>query len=114
MSENLNEKLKIVAEYDGLKIFHANTTDEHWTNGDKKSIIWELRYHTSYDWQIPVWQKVYKEIFDAAFKTISGTQVNQYEVFRKKYHKQVDSGTPLDSFELLVQAIQFLNQIKNK
>lgn len=106
MSENLNEKLKMVAEYDGLKIFHANTTDEHWTNGDKKSIIWELRYHTSYDWQIPVWQKVYKELTktktDKAFHVII------------HYEQRLHEGTPLDSFEILVQAIQFLNQIKNK
>jgi len=98
---DLNEKLKIVAFYDGKSL--------HQKNDGKIFIHNELSfdlaiYHTSYDWQIPVWQKVYKELTksktDRAFHIIV------------HYEQQLHEATPLESFEILVQAIQFINKME--
>ncbi len=98
---DLNEKLKLVAFYDGKSL--------HQKNDGKIFIHNELSfdlaiYHTSYDWQIPVWQKVYKELTksktDRAFHIIV------------HYEQQLHEAAPLESFEILVQAIQFINKMK--
>lgn len=103
---DLNEKLKLVAEYDGFKEIGTGS-DKHYKKG--KQIVWELDYHRIYDWQIPVWQKVCKESIDIEKST---DDIRQFMLFKEKYCKHICYGTPLESFEILVQAIQFINKMK--
>jgi len=84
---DLNEKLKIVATYIGL-------------SPNSKFVP---RYQTDYNDQIPVWQKVCKEL-----KEQPTPKLKEYV----SYHRYIDSGTPLESFEILVQAIQFINKME--
>jgi hypothetical protein len=106
---DLNEKLKLVAFYDGKSL--------HQKNDGKIFIHNELSfdlaiYHTSYDWQIPVWQKVCNEFLDMKNKCTD--DMRQFMLFKEKYCKLICYGTPLESFEILVEAIQFINNLKQK
>jgi len=98
------EKLKLVAEY---MEYPTEKTDIKFS-GKREIFIRPIHYNfdSDYQEQIPVWQKVYKELTktktDKAFHVII------------HYEQRLHEGTPLDSFEILVQAIQFINQIKNK
>lgn len=102
---DLNEKLKLVAFYDGKSL--------HQKNDGKIFIHNELSfdlaiYHTSYDWQIPVWQKVCKE----AQPKFSSFMNFDFIKIEQKYYRALKYNTPLESFEILVQAIQFINKMK--
>ncbi len=116
---DLNEKLKLVAEYDEW-LFDVDLILDNgsfhipkkgcWTKGNKSSLyIHQFEYATSYDWQIPVWQKVCKESIDIEKST---DDLKQFMLFKEKYCKFICYGTPLESFEILVQAIQFINKMK--
>ena len=107
---DLNEKLKLVAEYDGYEVLETGTV----TLGQLKknqTIIPLCDYDSDYQRQIPVWQKVYKEIFDYDYIN----KLIEFDRARKisnLYKNMVNNGTPLESFEILVQAIQFINKMK--
>jgi hypothetical protein len=86
---DLNDKLKLVASYMGL-------------NPNSKFVP---RYNADYNEQIPVWQKVCKELKEQPI-----SKLKEYV----SYHRYIDTGTPLESFEILVEAIQFINKMEKK
>ena len=92
---DLNEKLKLVAEYDGYEVLETGTV----TLGQLKknqTIIPLCDYDSDYQRQIPVWQKVYKEIFDYNYTN----KLIEFERGRKisnSYKNMVNNGTPLES-----------------
>ena len=102
---DLNEKLKLVAEYDGFKESGKGYC-KHYKKG--KQIVWELDYHRIYDWQIPVWQKVCKE----AQPKFSSFMNFDFIKIEQKYYRALKYNTPLESFEILVEAIQFINKME--
>ena len=105
---DLNEKLKFVAEYDGYEVLETGTV----TLGQLKknqTIIPLCDYDSDYQRQIPVWQKVCKESIDIEKST---DDLKQFMLFKEKYCKHICYSTPLESFEILVQAIQFINKMK--
>ena len=69
---DLNEKLKLVAEYDGYEVLETGTV----TLGQLKknqTIIPLCDYDSDYQRQIPVWQKVCKGKLTQSRKTLSAT-----------------------------------------
>lgn len=113
---DLNEKLKLVAEYDGYEVLETGTV----TLGQLKknqTIIPLCDYDSDYQRQIPVWQKVVaamRETIDGY--NPKGISEHDFKImqFDTDYSEQINNGTPLESFEILVQAIQFINNLKQK
>jgi len=106
---DLNEKLKLVAEYDGYEVLETGTV----TLGQLKknqTIIPLCDYDSDYQRQIPVWQKLCNEFLDMENKCTD--DIKQFMLFKEKYCKFICYGTPLESFEILVQAIQFINKME--
>lgn len=117
MTNDINEKRKICAEYMGWTVYKKRTFlipfKTWYAKGNYETIFLSvLAYERDYSFQIPVWQKV---IADAVnIETASQKEFNEWLNIRDSYINQICFGTPFDSFEILVQAIQFLNKIKNK
>lgn len=114
MSENLNEKLKMVAEYDGCQtkviysVYHkAEVVQDNFQCG----VFYNSEYHSNYNRQIPVWQKVCKDFLQIQKDT---DDLKEFMLIKERYCKNICYGDVYNCFELLVQAIQFLKQIKNK
>ncbi len=111
---DLNEKLKLVAKYDGYEVLETGTV----TLGQLKknqTIIPLCDYDSDYQRQIPVWQKVFSElmIFRTSLDKNSFNQkVEGIDLITFNYKVAIFKGTPLESFEILVQAIQFINKMK--
>ena len=102
---DLNEKLKLVAQYTGA----IGVAESGYRPSE--GVYKPYKFHTDYNEQIPVWQKVYKEIFDYDYIN----KLIEFDRARKisnLYKNMVNNGTPLESFEILVQAIQFINKMK--
>ena len=104
---DLNEKLKLVAFYVGLELKIGFGFYEY---GGKRIFhdTSEMKYHTDYNEQIPVWQKVCKE----AQPKFSSFMNFDFIKIEQKYYRALKYNTPLESFEILVQAIQFINKMK--
>ncbi len=110
---DLNEKLKLVAEYDGYEVGYLNGDIPAFKIHSASNYVAvgaRLFYNTSYNRQIPVWQNVCKEFLD--MKNQYTDDIRQFMLFKEKYCKHICYGTPLESFEILVQAIQFINKMK--
>ncbi len=124
---DLNEKLKLVAQYFDGKVYPVYKTKGNdvfaWTGESvqylrKKSglpnansvLIEHCEFHTSYDWQIPVWQKVCNEFLDMENKCTDDIKI--YMIQKEKYCKHICYSTPLEAFEILVTAIQFINKME--
>ena len=104
---DLNEKLKLVAKYDGYEVLETGTV----TLGQLKknqTIIPLCDYDSDYQRQIPVWQKVCKE----AQPKFSSFMNFDFIKIEQKYYRALKYNTPLESFEILVQAIQFINKME--
>jgi len=114
------EKLKMVAEYDGYvydpeyfsQLLNRKGIWDNKENGDMVFGFDDFMYHKSYDWQIPVWQKLCKQHLYMNDKCTD--DIKQFMLFKEQYFKAICYGTPLESFEILVQAINFINQLKKK
>ena len=108
---DLNEKLKLVAFYVGLELKIGFGFYEY---GGKRIFhdTSEMKYHTDYNEQIPVWQKVCNEGVNIDIKNVSQEDYNKWSDIRDKFLNRICFDTPLESFEILVQAIQFINNLK--
>ena len=73
----------------------------------------DLKYHTSFDWQIPVWAKVINAISDLNFG-IASIKHNEWLGIDWDYHQAIDTANPEAGFEVLYEAITFINQQNEK
>jgi len=108
---DLNEKLKLVAEYDGYEVGYLNGDIPAFKIHSASNYVAvgaRLFYNTSYNQQIPVWQKVCKE----AQPKLSSFMNFDFIKIEQKYYRALKYNTPLESFEILVQAIQFINKME--
>ena len=108
---DLNEKLKLVAEYTGA----IGVAESGYRPSE--GVYKPYKFHTDYNEQIPVWQKVFSElmIFRTSLDKNSFNQkVEGIDLITFNYKVAIFKGTPLESFEILVQAIQFINNLKQK
>ena len=113
-------KIKLMAEFMDDKIFINYPpkfwNKEHWDesgfNGSLSDMFWdvdEMKYHTSFEWLIPVWYK---------FKNLHFNDV-KHEFEHAEWKRNIDlillcSETEKDAlndgFEKLVEAIKWYNQ----
>ena len=111
---DLNEKLKLVAEYDGYEVLETGTV----TLGQLKknqTIIPLCDYDSDYQRQIPVWQKVCKDYYSNALnRNLTNSELKDWMISKERYYKEIEVGKPTQSFEILVTAIQFINNLKQK
>ena len=108
---DLNEKLKFVAQYTGA----IGVAESGYRPSE--GVYKPYKFHTDYNEQIPVWQKVFSElmIFRTSLDKNSFNQkVEGIDLITFNYKVAIFKGTPLESFEILVQAIQFINNLKQK
>ncbi len=96
---DLNEKLKFVAQYTGA----IGVAESGYRPSE--GVYKPYKFHTDYNEQIPVWQKVYKEITSLEVSEIPFETLGRFD-------QCISNNTPLESFEILVQAIQFINKMK--
>ncbi len=101
---DLNEKLKLVAEYTGA----IGVAESGYRPSE--GVYKPYKFHTDYNEQIPVWQKVCKEF--GSMKDKCTDDLKHFMLMKEYYCKHICYGTPLESFEILVQAIQFINKMK--
>ena len=99
---DFNEKLKLVAEYTGA----IGVAESGYRPSE--GVYKPYKFHTDYNEQIPVWQKVCKEA-QPKFSSFINFDFIKIE---QKYYRALKYNTPLESFEILVQAIQFINKMK--
>lgn len=102
MTQELLEQLKIVAEFDEWT--HRPTLKGKgkglWYKLSGGRAAWDLsamKYHTSWDWQIPVWAKLNKEHYDILI-------TSDFD----KYAFDVRMNRPEKAFEVLVSIIKKL------
>ena len=103
---DLNEKLKLVAEYTGA----IGVAESGYRPSE--GVYKPYKFHTDYNEQIPVWQKVCKEF--GSMKDKCTDDLKHFMLMKEYYCKLICYGTPLESFEILVQAIIFINNLKQK
>lgn len=67
-------------------------------------------FANSFDWQIPVWQKIC-DLFDEAVINAEWSSVSDEKRsgFRNKYAYEISYGTPETAFTILCQAIDFID-----
>lgn len=86
--EELIQRLKEAAEYDGWKYYNDAPNDypkgyymiednEGWANS-AVDLFEEMYYHTSFDWSVPVWSKVYEEAKNLALNSITNYEITAY------------------------------------
>ena len=103
---DLNEKLKLVAEYTGA----IGVAESGYRPSE--GVYKPYKFHTDYNEQIPVWQKVCKEF--GSMKDKCTDDLKHFMLMKEYYCKHICYSTPLESFEILVQAIIFINNLKQK
>lgn len=87
------EKLKLVAEFDGWEHGYGVI----WNQDGRAMSCKGWEYHTSWDWQIPVWAKLYE----------SGWTTTEND---NLYRMAVSFNNPSEGFEIIVQIIQRINK----
>ncbi len=72
-------------------------------------------FANSFDWQIPVWQKVWKVFVENIFSKLSSKDEQPMFIIREEYHRRIDLSSPEAAFTILCQAIDFIdaNQSNN-
>ncbi len=92
----------------------------HWTCKIKNEnrLIYEINcnfeFNSSFDWQIPLWQKIWENWIGLFHKqTMEQDAEGKMFAIREKYYKSMDSKTPDACFEYICQAIDYLEKYRN-
>src|SRR5688572_26876382 len=101
MDKTVTEGNKLIAEFMGKKRRYESS---------EQFFLESLKYHTSWDWQIPAWSKV---CFDIK-KMVYGDTVKTdfYLHLLNEYENCVCFNAPGRGQEVLVKAIKWYNQNK--
>jgi len=74
---------------------------------DEVYYIEHIKYHSSWDWQIPVWSKV-----RLALATLADESAENHCFWGEclmDYYAGVDTNNIIEAFEVVVKSIQFLH-----
>lgn len=103
-------QLKLVAEFDGYKLIQDGK--QYWRDIDKALFFErELQYHCSWDWQIPVLQKLITQSKSFKISERYTTTIDK-EKFLELYSRCIAKNSPEEGFKLLALNIEHYN--KNK
>lgn len=114
----LNEQLKIVAEFMELKGFEDDRYGWMWKDptSDKNGSCFALKYNKSYDWLIPVWVK----FRDLDFNIINQHRWDFEELGKYTMHRKIRESIVQNlayceiekAFSNLVEGIVWYNELK--
>jgi hypothetical protein len=76
-------------------------------------LVDNMKFHTSYDWQIKVWQKVYHQFRVNVVKKLI-REPKYFLELREQYFKTLDTGAPLDSFAILCKCVDLIEKGEGK
>lgn len=95
MDKELQDNLKLVAEY--LKIPKCDCGDPACRNYDFGGFVFflpsEMKYHTSWDWQIPVWAKLRES-----------PELNWHD--QSEYTTAIDNDKPEEGFSIICDILK--------
>ena len=71
----------------------------------------DYEYHTSWDWQVPAWSKVIKQIKEIVTGKLNDDEkaYQKYLSFLQRYDNAVFDNTPNIGHAVLIEAIQWYN-----
>lgn len=118
MSNEELEKTKVIADYLGWKRTNETTYwfpnlypiynhDHQLSTGEITDQITNAKFHNSFDWQIPAWNKVEKELRKPKIPFF------KFMEFIERYHTAIDSNNRASAFNVLHEAVTFINQKPN-
>lgn len=119
--DTIQEGNKLICQFDGMFL---NEYDQWQLNdpaeGNFYYLTHELKYHTSFDWQIPAWSKAINQLISLNSELAPegvlrfGPFEEKLRYFMDHYQAAVNNNSPLDGFKVLVEAITFLNSHNEK
>ena len=110
MKTEIIEGNKLIAESTFSDLVRGSSTDERYyikSNG-QQGYYTKLKYHSSWDWQIPVWSKI-----ALAVKTLipklkdAETNARWYFGLTRKYENAVFENTPEAGQKIIVELIKW-------
>jgi hypothetical protein len=109
MTTEQKEGNAVIAGFMGKTVYPIEGTPEYkkW-KGQAHDYEWhQLKYHSSWDWQIPVWSKVWDAIKDY---NIGNMWADNYRAsFRERYELAVRNNDPKQGAEIIIAAITWHN-----
>lgn len=99
---------KLIAEFMGLKFHKIGWVDDQHIDGNYECV--ELKYHSSWDWQIPVYSKLAKAIREIVTKNPEHKPT--YERLLNHYESAVFNNQPDAGFLTISSNLQWHNQQK--
>jgi hypothetical protein len=119
----VKEQIKQIAAFMGWTE-HPTLGDAYVINNDKHRVTpyWEpignaakisdFNYKQSWDWQIPVWGKVASATRDLATADNSGYVKEYHMRMLNRYESAVFTNKPEDGFNIIMDALQFMEHQK--
>lgn len=107
------EKNVLIAIYDGYKEYTWSNPRYSDTPYYMKDGVFgepaakDFKYHLDWNWQIPVYSKLYKEFAEKYGHTYFGTMD-----FAQRYYLQIQANDVQKGFEIIVENLQWLNEQK--
>lgn len=95
MDKELQDNLKLVAEYDGWVPDVPNHLGEmmYYQKTKPHTVLADMKYHTSWDWQNEVWVKLWGETFESV-------------EYAKSYHDAIDDGNKEAAFKIICDILK--------
>jgi hypothetical protein len=110
---DINAGNKLIAEFMSLMVFqNYEECQEVPLDVLKEYVLLEqAKYHTSWDWQIPAWNKLCSESLKRA---ITKEWADVHNKMVDNYSNCVHANNIMQGFKCLVNGIQWYNQKENK
>lgn len=111
INNEVAEGNKLIVKFMGLELIEAKDINEH-TNVNKYCYF--PRYHSSWDWQIPVWSKIAKQVKELLPKLPNPEpKIKNYFSQTRLYENAVFNNEPEEGQKIIVELIKFYNQNNN-
>lgn len=114
--DELIERRKEVAEYDGWELHNVHPTnnpllDFYLYKAANDVLLFEdLKYHTSFDWSVPVWSKIYtKDVYTENGLALNIDILVEYNV---RSFTAINNNNPLQFFINLSDLIREIKKYK--
>jgi hypothetical protein len=114
----IQKKNKVIALFDDYRLVEDDPEYEqaftlHPTINVAVISIDELKYHCSWDWQIPVWVKVIEQLLNIASDKNEAYIKDIYLSFLNEYESAVNTNNPGKGVNIIFNAINFLHELNH-